>query len=713
MSSTVQIVPKHRYADVDVIINDYSAVANDEIQATVDTSIKQCYAVTAGYGKDNTWLKFSSRAAAEATFGKSNFRKYGQPYMQALAVLDQNNSSVWLMRVMPENADYANVLIYVGFKVDKAEAYPDAHNRKFRIKFTYENLEDLGDRQTLLDKFKKSPEVDAEGYKMYPYMAINCAGRGSNGNLYSVRISQNVNYEREFGIKMYNYEIIYKENGVKLVAQYVGANVSSPKYSAEIPTFIDDVIDAYNPGEYPVELSVNEEVTNLIYEEYYKFASNLKADLEAEYAEKFEEYNLPADVISGITPPATEAQAKQLEELTAIEAEIVAMSASNIPDVDEFDIVYGREVGTTELIAGLAFPEPLTDDIDITADDYDANDYTSSDNLVDFSSTVGISLVGGDNGYFDNPRLEQLGDGSTKQWTYEDEVTACYVNAYSGVYDSRILSKNRTPVTVFWDANYPMEVKNAIAELADIRDDCRVMLDAGFVDTLNNSSIRTLIRKFAGFNHYRESIDIESYWYREPDTQKKCRVTCSFYLAPQYVNHVNVYGEHIPFVKEYATVSGHIKNTITPVVEEYMEDFKDRLADNRFNYFECVSENIFRRSIQNTRQPENTDLLQENNVFILYNLKRLISQDAQSQLYNFADESVRQSFCEFERAKYKSWVGEKLESFDINFSTSKYEFENSILHLYIDVVFRGLTLHVIAEIDINKRTYTAGITEES
>jgi hypothetical protein len=193
---------------------------------------------------------------------------------------------------------------------------------------------------------------------------------------------------------------------------------------------------------------------------------------------------------------------------------------------------------------------------------------------------------------------------------------------------------------------------------------------------------------------------------------KKCRVTCSFYMAPQYVNHVNVYGEHIPFVKEYATVSGHIKNSVTPVVEEYMEDLKNQLADNRFNFFECVNENVFRRAIQNTRQTANTDLLQESNAFILYNLKRLVTEDAQSQLYNFAEESVRQSFCEYERAKYASWVGEKLESFDINFSTSKYEFENSILHLYIDIVFRGLTLHVITEIDINKRVYASELEEE-
>lgn len=712
MASTVQIVPKHRYADTEIIVNDYSAVINDDIPVEEDTSIKQAYAVNTGYGVDNVWLKMTSRAQAEAAFGKSNFRKYGQPYMQALRVLDQNNSSVWLMRVMPENATYANTLISIGYKIDSAEDYPDAHNRKFRIKFVSKNIEDLtkrSDLTTLLNAAKKT--VDAEGYTLIPFMAINSAGRGVNGDLYGVRLSQNITYEKEFGIKMYNYEILCKENGLKLVATYVGCNVTSPKYTSEITTLIDDVLETYNKGDYPVDISVNEEVTYEVYDAYVEFAKQLHSELEAEYAEKVEAYNIPADVISGVVPPADDEEKAKVEELWAIDAQIVATADSNLPDVDEFDLIYGREVGSTEMITGLAFPEALTDDIDITAEDYDPNDYTSSDNLVNFSTTSGVPMVGGGDGYFANPRTEEQIDGTVKQWTRQEEVDECYKNAYAGVYDAKILSKNRTPITVFWDANYSFEVKNAIAALAEVRDDCRVMLDAGFVDSLNSSSVKTLIRKYAGFNHYRETIDIESYYYREPETMKKCRVTVSYYLAPQYVNHVNVYGEHIPFVKEYATISGHIKGTVTPVVEEYMEDVKNTLADNRFNFFEVENENIFRRAIQNTRQVENTDLLQESNAFILYNLKRLVRKDANTQLYNFADESVRQSFCERERTKYASWVGEKLESFDCTFATSKYEFENSILHLYIDIVFRGLTLHVIAEIDINKRTYTSDIEE--
>lgn len=340
MPSKVQIVPKHRFADVETVVNDYSAVVNEDPAAAADTSVKQCYAVIAGYGKDNVWLKKSSRQDAVNTFGQSNFKKYGQPYMQALKVLEQNNSSAWLMRVMPENATYANAIIYIGYKIDTAEDYPDAHNRKFRIKFTRSTVEDLSSRDELLAKLNsKEYEIDGEGYKIMPFMAVNSSGRGSMGNLYSIRLSQNVQYENEFGIKMFNYEILSKDSGLKLVATYVGANVTSPKYMSEITTLIDDVIDMYALGEYPVDVSVNENTSIEVYNDYIDFAKELYNDLQAEYAEKVEAYGLPEDVISGIVPPQTDEEEVQYNELVEIRAEIDATKDSSLPDVDEFDHV--------------------------------------------------------------------------------------------------------------------------------------------------------------------------------------------------------------------------------------------------------------------------------------------------------------------------------------------------------------------------------------
>jgi hypothetical protein len=179
------------------------------------------------------------------------------------------------------------------------------------------------------------------------------------------------------------------------------------------------------------------------------------------------------------------------------------------------------------------------------------------------------------------------------------------------------------------------------------------------------------------------------------------------------VDHVNTNGYHIPFVKENCQLSGHVKDSLQPVVEEYNTDIKESLYDNRFNYFECMSENVFQRAVQNTTQKANTDLLEENNAAILAVLKRTIEKDIQSQIYNFADESIRSAFINSETAVFGDWEGRVVESLELSFSVSEYEFNHSILHLYLAVVFRGLTKKCIVEIDINKRTYSSSTSDST
>lgn len=717
MAQTVQIVPKYSFPYVETHINDNSFV-DDNDNGNTDT-VRFVYPVYCGKGIDNTFVKRSSRASAVSIFGESDFNKYGQPYMQALACVDRNNCDVWFMRVMPENATYANAIVNAWYKVDSADEYEDAHKRRFRIKFTTRNVENAVTPDDIAKEFPNLEGTpingvyrDAEGYIQKPLMTIRSSGRGKYGNNQSVRLSQNTSYEKEYGIKMYNYEILENEAGLNLIATYVGANVTSNRYADAVPTLIDDVIARYSTGTYPVVVSVNEDNVAAIYEAYIEFAKALHTDLTAEYEAKAAAYNIPEEIFNGVEA-ATEEQAAQIIELNTIEAMETATSDAYLPDLDEFDLIFGRNVGSSEGYPGIAYPTFLDDTIDITAEDYDANNYTSSTGLVDFGSTVGVKLLNGSEGYFENPRTEVVNaaTGRTVQWTVEDEINECYRNAFNAVYDKRILSPHRIEVTAFWDANYDFTVKEAMVSLAQARYDCRVYLDANFVDSFSEAAMTALEEKFAQFDDMMVSIDTQSYYIREPNTKKKVRVTISYFLAPRFVDHLTLYGEHIPFVKDYATLTGHVKDSITPCVEEYEVDVMERLYNSRFNYFTCIAENTFRRSTQNTRQIADSDLLEESNVNILFHLKRLIEKDADSQIYNFAEEGIRQTFCEVEKTKYASWEGTRIESFDINFAVTEYEFNHSILHLYVGIVFRGLTKRVLVEININKRSYSESVDD--
>ena len=716
MPQAIQIVPKYKYPHIEVYINDYTEIADTTVTTEEDTTIKFLFAINAPSGIDNRWVKKTTRSSAEATFGKSDLKKYGQPYSQALNILDQANSSVWLMRVMPENAAYANASVSAYYKADSADDYDEAHKRKFRIKFTSKSLEGAKSEdqikefaKTLDGAYGRDEEGniiyrDAEGYIQVPGITtFYSSGRGKYGNKQSVRLSQATTYEKEYGVKMYNYEVLNNDDGLNLIATYVAAAVTSNKYPDAIPTLVDDVISRYVKGSYPVEISSNEEGVEKIYNEYIKFATALHDDLTQEYNQKYIEYNLPEDVLNGITP-ATGDQIEMLATLNEIEELEDATSAANLPSLDEFDVIFGKKVGSNSTLPAIAYPEQLTSDIDITADDFDANDYTESV-IVDFGSTKGIVLSNGYDGYFEAPSMTLDAEGNEVARTVEEELEVCYNNAFNGTYDKRILSKSRIPVTCYWDANYPFSVKETLVELRDLRNDGPVYLDAGIIDSLSISSRVALANKYAEFTDRTQSIDVQHYQVRDTYSKKKCDVTMSYFNSAAFVNLATEQGIHVPLANENCILSDYVPESLSPAVEEWEVDTMEWLNNNRFNYYLCTNENEFRRWVQNTRQEAISDLLEENNIRTLYMFKRVLEQESLSQLYNFADESIREDFVRYVKAKYANWNGVQCEKFELSFATSEYEFNHSILHLYLRVWFRGLTKYVTIEIDINKRTY--------
>jgi hypothetical protein len=508
---------------------------------------------------------------------------------------------------------------------------------------------------------------------------------------------------------MYNYEVLDFTSGLNLIATYTGANVTSNAYADEnISTLINDVIENYDKGSYPLIVNVNEENVHIIYDEYIKFLKELHTACEEEYEQKFADYNLPEDVFDGTTTP-TEEQLEQLLDLEKVASIIDLTDKNSLPTFDEFDLIFGRRIGEiNDMMPNIKFVEKLTDDVDITAEDYDANDYTNTD-IVDLAATEGIPLHNGGNGYFDAPRTKIV-DDKVVQLTRHDEVNECYINAFNGVYDRRILSKTRIPVTVLWDANYDFEVKEALYNIALARNATMVHLDTGILGSLSASTINKLRRQYAQFDNRVASVDINHYQLRDPSTLKKITVTISYFLAPLYCDHYNIYGSHIPFARNYCVLSGHIKDSLLPLVDDFEADLCEMLYNARFNYFECFGENMFRRATQSTRQGADSDLLEENNCMTLYEIAAQIEEDSRNQLYNFAEAHVRQDFCAVEKAKFAPYEGVKLQTIDISFGTTEYEFYRSILHLYVSIVFRGLTKRVIVEIDINKRTYSGSNT---
>lgn len=419
--------------------------------------------------------------------------------------------------------------------------------------------------------------------------------------------------------------------------------------------------------------------------------------------------SLVSEVTDGMVN-GTETYSALVKPLIKLIRSIKTLLTYGVPSVDEFDLLFGRSVAKTTSDQLIAYPQKLTDDVDQTATDFDTNNYTTTENVVYFDSVEGVNLVNGYDGYFtegEQRTVPTIVDGRTVnvQWTLDQEIEECYKNAFNGTYDKRVLSAKRLKASALWDANYPMSIKNVMADLALCRNDGLCYLDCGIMSNFSLSTVENLITDFAGFDDHKISKNIHHYYTREANTKKRVPVTITYFLSRKFADHVVNNGSHIPFVKSYAQLDNFIKDTMYPTIEDYETEIKEKLIDNRFNYFDVVDDGVYERATQNTSQSSTSDLLEENNVHTLYEIKRIVEADITRNLYDFSDQQTRQNFRDFEIAKFENWSSRQVQSFDIQFGMNAWESERSILHAYISVVFRGLQKRAILEIDINKRTY--------
>ena len=723
MASVTQIVPQFSFPYTETHIYDYTELQEDDYsQVQSDPAVGYIFAFGSDKGIDNRWVLKRTQDNFVKTFGTPNFKKYGQPALMPYHLLNNGSTKVWCMRCMPDNATRSHAIVSLYYKADTADEVETASERKFRIKYTSKFVdpatteeenkiitkEDLEAVRNNLDGVATGGVYkDGEGYTQVPGIIIlSSNGRGKGGDNFSVRIANNVYYEKEYGIKILTFEVLSTDKGLIKDAEYTGSLVTSVKYDSA--TFINDILTDADEGDVPVDIDINEEEMEAVYDAYIAFCKQQQIDLDAELEQKMADNGITDAMLDG-TEDIPEGKESVVAELRELETLIIDCSDEFLPSLDQFDPIFGYALGTTaETQPFLQFPTKLTDDVDTEDPEYNAADYTQSD-IVSFNEVRGIRLYGGGDGYFDNPRTEEIenkrGEKETIQWTFQQELNECYKNAWSGKYDKRILTAKRISCHALFFFFYDFDVKCVMADLTLARNDALLYLDTGIRTSFGVDELNAMIDQYSIFANRLISKNVHHFTARDPITRKRIQVTISYFLADAFWRHYVNYGVYIPFVKDRCQLTGHIKNSLVPTVEDYETSLKETLCNNRFNYFETVEDNVYQRATQNTSQTINSDLLEESNVHLLYEAKRIIEKDINATLYNFNEAEERTRFKDVETEKFRDWNGRYVESIEITFKANKWELERSILHCYVEITFRGIYKRAIVEIDINRRTY--------
>ena len=330
---------------------------------------------------------------------------------------------------------------------------------------------------------------------------------------------------------------------------------------------------------------------------------------------------------------------------------------------------------------------------------------TESDNFVAIDRLEGVALENGTDGSLAIDRTTS----STNTLSREEIIEQMYMDAFNGVTNPVINSKRRMPVRFILDAAYSNNVKKAMASLALRRYDAFCHLDTKYLAT-------TTEIKYWGEEFYELSDKIISkncqYWkIRDPFNGKRINVTHTYLLASILPNHIYNIGDYRPLVGEnYGKLTGIIKNSVLPVIDGDDLTLKDELYDLRINYIEALDEKTFIRATQQTSQQEETDCSEEHNVYMLLNMKRILERKVQSMIYDFAEASDRSRFNDDAQQALRSYK-DKVRGFTVRFTMSSAEEQQSILHCYLDVVFKTIAKRGVIEINIqNRATSNIGVT---
>lgn len=306
-----------------------------------------------------------------------------------------------------------------------------------------------------------------------------------------------------------------------------------------------------------------------------------------------------------------------------------------------------------------------------------------------------IVLANGDDG--------QLGTATGKE--REELLDELYMQAYSGIVDPMIKSKNKFPTSILPDLNYSKDVKNVIAALSEARTDCVALFDAGLNIKTKDSVIQTVKDMHGSLVSPYASVDAYCGKIRDPYNQKIITVTSTHALCLLYANSFfSNGGKHVPLADNDW---GHLEdiflpNTIYPVFDEDIDaDVMDDLVDERINFARNNANGEINRATQTSRQEVLSVLSELNNGFVLKDVKRAMEKMCATKRYNFSEPSDVASF-NIDAANVAATFQGMVRSISAAFGQNAWESEMSIIHLYVTLVCRKISKTTIIEIDVNR-----------
>lgn len=606
---TMQIIPYYAHPHVYTVINDDSyydeTVAASE-QESENLPFSTVIVTGADSGIDNKFVRLADRETKNAIFGKANFKKYGQPSIQA-DVLFNGSTNVWFMRVLPENATYANLVILAHYRKGKILDKLGQETGKVRMEIKYsiayatkpkltKGAREEYDIEDFANSLRHETPDPITGYMTVPLCYVRATGRGNYGNNYSIYIGRDLDAEREYSLKMFMFNLVTNAETTKPTNIISGSLFQTTRYDAS--TLIQDVIDQYEVGASPIHVVSMEDSFETLFKFYQDIVKANETYLSASDMSKQDSNELVAakkitedsfDPIFGYKLNSrtdelipyyqnyTEKPGGYQAPALTIPNQVGASKPLNTADWNSAYV--GAKVlviadplnGGKRWLYTVTVIEPLTGNIiydegvavSIDEDQYDG---------INLKNPVGLILNGGHDGDFEeisvNGKTRVPTDAEMKILLAREQV-----KAFRGEKDNKIFSSTRMNLDFIFDANYNMTNEdrlNVDTTNAPLYNGSTVLTDKD-AQQLSVLGSGTMAIQFSDLNVKKAMYDINQFRNRNGITADKANMGAGghLYLDTNLVGAKNI------------TVNYELKSMI-----DAMEVFDGRATSIDLGYYD-------------------------------------------------------------------------------------------------------------------------------
>jgi hypothetical protein len=268
---------------------------------------------------------------------------------------------------------------------------------------------------------------------------------------------------------------------------------------------------------------------------------------------------------------------------------------------------------------------------------------------------------------------------------------------YQGLIDSNITNRKITPFQFVLDANYSVDVKNAIVTLVrDIRKDIFFYADSGLLASPEDA----IAWRTSSFNVSSQFLGIytQDFIVYDEYNGKDIKVTPTFFLASKIPTNASQYGLQFPIAgNRRGTIDGYKAINYVP-----NETYKELFYNRQLNYVESDPRRT-RFGSQLSADMKRTPLSDINNVLVALDIKRNVEDMAEDYQFEFEDDETIRTFQYNINDYLNRYISNRsCDEISATVYASEYDKQQHILRVVIKVKFRNVIERIVISIDVVK-----------